>query len=306
MESHAKRLIQSIVLNVFFLSCFSLLRGELSYGEIRTLACDELATDLPGLALLMYKTDAQNLFLGDIDAGSVRGSSFELESALYMKAHGQPIIGFDLDISFDFGKVVFPYKGKEININATEFDVVTSRFLLEVKSGANPDKIKRPHEDDEPSDSGTESISGVDEMAVPITHYTPVLLKKQMMQFRKERLVIEWMGALKKDIDAGVLHIDVRFGTNRPLITICGPSTGNTHITFTSSWICGPSEMECINQFLYVVNCLADKIFFVFFKHAAPQLVALLKQEGFVAKDNVSLDEFVVKGSQGLCLAQAG
>ncbi len=295
MESRAKRLIQSIILGVFFLSCFLFLRGELTYGEIRALAYAEFTPRstgefwLPGLARLMYNTDSLNVFNGTVIQSTLQGSTFELESALYVKAHGQPILGFDLDISFERGKITFEHEGMPITIKTTEFDVVTPRFLLEVKSSCNSDGIRQPP-------------GGGEASVAPIDPYVLTYQNKQMAQFRKERLVIWWMGALKKDLDAGVLYVGVGSGTHRPLITICGPATGGTPITFTSSWICGPSVSECKKQLEYVVNCLANKIFFVFFKHAAPQMVALLKQENFIAKDNVSLEECVIKAPDGLQL----
>ncbi len=163
----------------------------------------------------------------------VKGNEFEIESAVTLAKEGERIVGFDLDINFKDGTApVMLEDGTTVEINTTEFDIVSSHYAVECKSSKNP------------------------------SHNCDI------EQFTKEQTMIRWLNMVWYDIQTENLEFGFfkSWKNNRPFVVIKGPSTKDQNIELTSTWFTADTERECIKQFIKIVELLVDKKFCIFFQ----------------------------------------
>ncbi len=190
------------------------------------------------------------------------GRFFEMESALYILLRSighQDILGFDLEIAFFYSEIPFNLGQQTILLRTTEFDVVTTDFVIECKNCAAP-------------------RSG-----------------KSIAQFLKEKDTLKWMRWVARKIQSGKLCISHVFsGKNREksVFTLSDFSKkSKVGVTFSCSWVVGRDAEECIESLKRIINMLSEKSLIVFFKNSAdPDFMRTLVENKIDFRENISLE----------------
>ncbi len=155
----------------------------------------------------------------------IKGNEFEIASALKLAYDGERIVGFDLDINFKDGCVTVVIDREMHQLHTTEFDIVSSNYVVECKSSKNPS------------------------------------INCDIAQFTKEQTMLRWLNAVMRDLDKRKLSINsyISKRSNKPFIVLNGPCTNYKDIDFTSTWFTAENEDECIDQFISIIEILVDK-----------------------------------------------
>ena len=209
------------------------------------------------IAVIAYQRYAQNIqvvpgFLSVLNSPNY-GRFFEMESALYAESKWEEeILGFDLDLTFlnlNGQKNYVPHRGGRYELRTTEYDVITSRYVFECK---NSDKHAK------------------------------------MVQFEKEKIVLELIRALVKEQNEGILKVSFSFNNRgSSIITVNGPSTFNKDISIMSKWVTGKKIEECQEEWTYIFKMLAEKELIVMFRNYCPGTKEKVKGHGIFCKDRI-------------------
>ena len=170
------------------------------------------------------------------------GRFFEMESALYIllgRMGYQDIFGFDLEFAFFSSEIPFNLGHEIVLLRTTEFDVVTTDFVIECKNCAAP-------------------RSG-----------------KSIAQFLKEKDTLKWIRWIARKIKRGKLCISHNFnGKNREksVFTLSNISKkSHKGLIFSCSWVIGRDAEECIESLKKIINMLSENELIVFFRNSAEQ-----------------------------------
>lgn len=219
-------------------------------------AIQELATNkfshLPGFNKLLHSGH--------------EGRFFELESALYIllsRIGHQDILGFDLEIMFYSSNphdILSANLGQEtVLLRTTEFDIVTTDFVIECKKCAA-------------------ARSG-----------------KSVSQFLKEKDTLKWINWIARKIKRGKLRIAHNFSSKsmeKSVFTLSKISRkSHVGVTFSCSWVIGRDAEECIESLKRIINMLSEKALIVFFKNSAdPDFMRTLVENKIDFRENISLE----------------
>jgi hypothetical protein len=172
------------------------------------------------------------------------GKRFEIEAALCRLIGGEKVYGFGLEIFvLDSGKnpITVNVNGNPFKVITTEYDIVTPNFVFECKSSSVPANHKKP--------------------------FMKQFLKEQQMLLLFKNIWNE----LQDEQSKIFFSICLKKKKKQAVLTVCGESTDFKDIHFVSNWIKGTDLDSCSEQWLNLVEFLANKKLIVLFKEAIPQ-----------------------------------